>query len=159
MSFADDIALVASSRTEAETLITAYLRWCTLLQLKVTKAQIWSNTGPDQEVVVGSLRMHTVPTFKIVGVVLGLDEQAATELHAAPCLVKALQTLHRLRALELPASIGALRWRTAVLPQELYGCEVRCFKRSRATNHEQPIQKPPEGHFNELRNVKIVEVV
>ena len=42
---------------------------------------------------------------------------------------------------------------------ELYGCEVRCFKRSRATNHEQPIQKPPEGHFNELRNVKIVEVV
>ena len=128
VSFADDVALVASTRAEAETLIAAYLRWCSLLQLKVTKAQIWSNTGPDQDVTVGSLQMRTVPTFKIVGVVLGLDEHLATELHAAPRLSKALLTLQRLRALELPASIAALLWRTAVLPQALYGCEVRDVK-------------------------------
>ena len=125
VSFADDVALIAGDRREAETLIAAYLRWCDLLQLKVTKAQLWSNTGPDQELVVGSLRMTTVSTFKIVGVVLGLDEAQATELHLAPRLAKASRTLQRLRALELPASIGALLWRTAVLPQALYGCEVR----------------------------------
>ena len=55
VSFVDDVALIAGDRAEAETLIAAYLRWCTLLQLKVTKAQIWSNTGPDHEVIVGSL--------------------------------------------------------------------------------------------------------
>ena len=72
--------------------------------------------------------MRTVPTFKIVGVVLGLDDNTATEQHAAPRLAKAMQTLQRLQALELPVSICNLLWRTAVLPQALYGCEVRDVK-------------------------------
>lgn len=41
---------------------------------------------------------------------------------------------------------------------ELYGCDVRCFKQSRRSKHEQPLAKPAEGHFNELRNIKIVEM-
>lgn len=128
VSFADDVALVARDRAEAETLIAAYLRWCDLLQLKVTKAQLWSNMGSDQEMVVGPLQMRTAPTFKIVGVVLGQDETTATELHTAPRMTKALLTLQRLRVLELPSSICSLLWRTTVLPQALYGCEVRDIK-------------------------------
>ena len=125
VSFADDVALVARSQSEAETLVAAYLRWCTLLQLKVTKIQVWSNTGEQREVTVGLHRVVTVPTFKIVGVVLGADESQATAAHVAPRLAKALGTLQRLRTLELPSSICSLLWRTAVLPQALYGCEVR----------------------------------
>ena len=125
VSFADDVALVARDRAEAETLIAAYLRWCALLQLKVTKIQVWSNTGPGQQVVVGDMQVLTVPTFKVVGVVLGEDELLATRLHVAPRLTKALSTLQRLRTLELPSSICSLLWRTAVLPQALYGAEVR----------------------------------
>ena len=125
VSFADDVALVAQDRAEAETLIAAYLRWCGLLQLKVTKVQLWSNTGCDHEVLVGEHRMRTAPTFKVVGVVLGEDERLATEVHVAPRMAKAISTLKRLGALDLPASICGLLWRTAVLPQALYGCELR----------------------------------
>jgi ribonuclease HI len=125
VSFADDVALLAGDRSEAETLIAAYLRWCELLQLKVTKLQVWSNTGRTETVIVGPHRVQTVPTFKIVGVVLGAHEAEATELHVAPRLLKALRTLQRLRSLDVPASIGCMLLRTAVLPQALYGCEVR----------------------------------
>ena len=125
VSFADDVALVARDQSEAEVLIAAYLRWCDLLQLKVTKTQVWSNTGVEHEVLVGERRIRTVSTFKIVGVVLGSDERQATELHIAPRLTKATATLQRLKALDLPSSLCCLLWRTAVLPQALYGCEVR----------------------------------
>jgi hypothetical protein len=128
VSFADDVALVARDRAEAETLIAAYLRWCDLLQLKVTKLQVWSNLAGEQELTVGLRRVRTVPTFKIVGVVLGSDELQATELHAASRLTKAMVTVQRLRTLELPSSICSLLWRSAVLPQALYGCEVRDVK-------------------------------
>ena len=39
VSFADDLALVATSRAELEILIAAYLEWCSLLGLKVIKVQ------------------------------------------------------------------------------------------------------------------------
>lgn len=41
---------------------------------------------------------------------------------------------------------------------ELYGCEVRCYKRSRMSVIDHPMPKPPEGHFNEIRKIKFVEV-
>ncbi len=40
-------------------------------------------------------------------------------------LEKALMTTQRLRMVYLPASLYSLLWRTTVLPQALYGCEVR----------------------------------
>ena len=79
-----------------------------MLHVKVTKVQVWSNTGRDHEVLVGEERVCTVPTFKIVGVVLGTDERLATELHVAPRMAKALTTLKRLRALDMPSSICGL---------------------------------------------------
>ena len=51
-----------------------------------------------------------------------MSERRVTELHATPRLNKALATLQRLRVLELPSSLCCLLWRTAVLPQALYGC-------------------------------------
>ena len=63
--------------------------------------------------------------FRIVGVVLGTNDRLATSAHAEPRLAKALITTRRLRQLSLPAALTALLWRTAVLPQALYGCELR----------------------------------
>ena len=125
LSFADDVALVGRDRAEVEVLITAYLRWCDLLGLRVTKVQVWSNTGQEQELQVGGVRVMTVPLFRMVGVVLGEDERVATDAHFAPRLRSALATLQRLRTLELPSSLCSLLWRTDVLPKALYGCEVR----------------------------------
>jgi hypothetical protein len=130
-SFADDLALVASSLAEMERLVAAYLQWCELLGIRVTKVQAWSNTGRTQWVRVAATQVDTSPTFKIVGVVLGRQERVATELHVTPRLVKAMETLRRLRALELPAALCSLLWRTTVLPQALYGCEVRDVRPTR----------------------------
>ena len=124
-SFADDVALVATSRSELETLVAAYLRWCSLLGLRVTKVQAWTNLPGQHVVSAMETQVETTPTFKIVGVVLGAHERLATELHLSPRLDKALVTTRRLRMLELPAAVCALLWTTAVLPQALYGCEVR----------------------------------
>lgn len=41
---------------------------------------------------------------------------------------------------------------------QLYGCEVRCYKRPRLGGLEQQIPTPGEGNFNQTRKVKIVEV-
>ena len=51
-SFADDLSLVATSLTEAQQLITAYLEWCSLLGIKVTKVQVWSSLGAGQPVTI-----------------------------------------------------------------------------------------------------------
>ena len=45
VSFADDAALAAGSQDNIEELITAYLEWCGLLGMQVTKVQIWCNSG------------------------------------------------------------------------------------------------------------------
>jgi hypothetical protein len=124
-SFADDLALIAGSLEEMEVLIDAYLEWCGLLGVKVTKVQVWSSCGSGHTVKVGSGSVVTSPTFRIVGMVLGSCEKTASDQHFLPRLNKALATAKRLQALELPSSIVALLWRTTVLSQALYGCELR----------------------------------
>ncbi len=42
VSFADDLALVASSIEDMEKLVAAYLEWCRLLVVKVTKVPLWT---------------------------------------------------------------------------------------------------------------------
>ena len=125
VSFADDVALVAENKEGLEQLIAAYLEWCSLLGVKVTKVQAWTNLPGVHSVLAGGLDTVTSPTFRMVGVVFGANDRLATQAHFGPRLEKALHTVRRLRALTLPASITALLWRTTVLPQALYGCEVR----------------------------------
>ena len=127
VSFADDVALVARDKRELETLIGSYLHWCSLLGVKVTKVQAWCNLPGTHALTVPSLDVPVVtsPTFRIVGIILGSSERLATAAHFMPRLANALTTTRRLRMLALPASISALLWRVAVLPQALYGCEIR----------------------------------
>ena len=125
VSFADDIALVATSRGDAEDLVAAYLEWCALLGVNVTKVQLWCNRPGVQQLNVAGRLLTSSSTFKIVGVVLGSSDAVATPLHFTPRVTNALSVTQRLRALSLPTSICSLLWRTAVLPKALYGCEVR----------------------------------
>ena len=106
-------------------MIAAYLQWCRLLDLTVTKVQVWWNGGGLVDIQVNGKPVRTVPLFKVVGVYLGTQEAAATKEHLARRLPKALATAQRLRALDLPASLASLLWKTTVLPQVVYGCEVR----------------------------------
>ena len=124
VSFADDLALIASSLDDALYLANGYLEWCQLLGLRVTKVQLWTNGSPCT-VQIGELSVVSSPTFRMVGVVLGQCERDATEAHITPRLEKAIVTAQRLQALDFPAAICSLLWRTTVLPQALYGCEVR----------------------------------
>ena len=130
VSFADDLALVASSKQEMVTLVTAYLEWCSLLDVKVVKVQLWSSLPGSHTLQVADRTLETSPTFRIVGVVLASCEATATRQHFAPRLEKALATAQRLRCLPLPASVTALLWRSTVLPQALYGSEVRDIRRT-----------------------------
>ena len=95
--------------------------------VKVTKVQAWCNLPGTHALTVPSLDVPVVtsPTFRIVGIILGSSERLATAAHFVPRLANALTTTRRLRMLALPASISALLWRVAVLPQALYGCEIR----------------------------------
>jgi hypothetical protein len=104
VSFADDVVLVGRDKSEALVLIDAYLRWCGLLNLQVTKIQIWSNTGQEHTVQVGPHSVKTVPLFRMVGVTLGEEGPELAEAHFTPRLTAALATLQRLRTLELPSS-------------------------------------------------------
>ena len=124
-SFADDLALVAASKLEMVTLIDAYLEWCCLLDFKVVKVQLWCSLPGTHTLQVTDRLLESSPTFRMVGVVLASCEATATRQHLAPRLEKALTTAQRLRCLPLPVSVTALLWRTTVLAQALYGCEVR----------------------------------
>ena len=137
VSFADDVALVATSRQELEVLVAAYLRWCSLLGLRVTKVQTWTSVPGQHAVSAMGTRVATTATFKIVGVVLGAHEGQATQAHLEPRLSKALTTARRLRYMEMPASVCSLLWKVAVLPQALYGCEIRDV---RSTHLEKLVQ-------------------
>jgi hypothetical protein len=125
VGFADDVALAAPSLEGITALVRAYLRWCRQLGVKVTKVQLYSSEGAGIEVTVDDFRVTTASTFKFVGIVLGRAEREATIEHFAPRLAKALDTTRRLRSLDLPASVCSLLWRVAVLPQALYGCQLR----------------------------------
>jgi len=61
----------------------------------------------------------------VVGVVLGVNEAATTAEHLSKRLTKTEETSRKLRRLALPAGICGLLWKTVVLPQTHYGCEVR----------------------------------
>ena len=56
---------------------------------------------------------------------MGAHEQAASAVHVDSRLPKALLAARRLSSLGVPAAVAMNMWRTAVLPQALYGCEVR----------------------------------
>ena len=137
VSFAEDLALVGASKEGVRLLIEAYLEFCALLGIRDTKIQLWSNSGAGQTLRVGDLDMETADTFRIVGVVLGASESVATCTHAAPRVEKALATSRRLQHLELPASLVSLLWRTTVLPQAVYGCEVRDIRASNLRSTDQ----------------------
>ena len=64
-------------------LIGAYLSWCDLLRLRVTKVQLWTNGAPCSITVKG-VTMQSSPTFCIVGIVLGQHEKLATNVNATP---------------------------------------------------------------------------
>ena len=125
ISYADDLALLARCQSEMESLVSAYLRWCALLGLEVTKVQLWWNGHEVRHLCVEELTAETQPFFTMVGVVLGTREVEATKLHVAKRLPKAISTAQRLQALDVPTSLAAHLWRAMVLPQVLYGCEVR----------------------------------
>ena len=130
VSFADDLALVAGSKREMAGLIAAYLEWCALLDVKVVKVQLWCSSPGAHTLQVAGRVMHSAPTFRMVGVVLASSDVTATRQHLLPRLEKAVATAQRLRSLPLPAAITAQLWRTTVLPQALYCCEVRDVRRT-----------------------------
>ena len=125
VSYADDVALIGGSEAEIQQLIGAYLHWCTLLDLEVTKVQLWWNGRGTRRLQVGALAVETQPVFKMVGVMLAAKETVATALHLEKRLPKAMATAQRLHSLDVPTSLAAHLWRSTVLPQALYGCELR----------------------------------
>ena len=125
-SFADDIILIAESREEMERYIGAYLRWCSLLGLRVlcAKTQVWCSRLADGKIRVGDSLVDISTTFSVVGVVLGA-EPLATRQHIQKRVGKALCSAVRLSALHLPAPVAARLWRSVVLAQACYGAEVK----------------------------------
>jgi len=138
-SFADDVALVATSWEELEFLLQGYLRWCRLLGLKInlTKTQLWSSGGAgrlmrfcDGDAVV---ELISRSTFRIVGIELGSSDKTTTSIHATPRMEKAMLSGKRLASLPVPTAVAAQIWRSLVLPQALYGCELRRYPLSQLT--------------------------
>ena len=105
VSFADDLTLAATCRRDIEELIAAYLEWCSLLGIKVTKVQLWCNRPGTHVVHVDGRTLTSSPTFRMVGIVLGSHDTVPTSLHFSSRLTKALATTQRLRTLALPASL------------------------------------------------------
>ena len=99
ISFADDLALISGCRGGIERVVAAYLDWCSLLGLQVTKVQVWSSRGPGLPVSVGSSEVPTSRGFRFVGIELGLGEPQATLVHLRPRIAKAKATTQRLRVL------------------------------------------------------------
>ena len=131
-SFADDLVLLGTDLRELVLLVDAYHSWCRLLgvTLHLGKTQLWSLQARAGERVVlpltsGPLELEVRATFRVVGVELGATERVATAVHFAQRLSKALLSGRRLTGLDVPAPLAAHLWRTAVLPQALYGCELR----------------------------------
>ena len=125
VSFADDLTLIAPAQPAAEKLIAAYLQWCALLGVQVTKVQAWSSLGPGRAVIAGTSTIVTTANFRFVGIELGLPGSTGDDAHWKPRLEKALVAAQRLRSLPLPAALQAVLWRSTVLPKALYGCELR----------------------------------
>ena len=113
-------------------LIQAYMEWCRLLGLRdnLPKTQLWMSEGDGVPVTIVDgvtlVPLTSRATFRIVGVEqLGLNEAEATKAHTQPRLQKVFMSAKRLESLPIPAAVAAQMWRTTVLPQALYGCEIR----------------------------------
>eukprot|EP00667_Euglena_gracilis_P023651 EG_transcript_26796 len=100
-----------------QTLIAGYLRWCDLLAVRVTKVQLWSSLGAGSTVTVLGSTYTSSPSFRFVGIELGLPEPQASKQHFAPRVQKAVSAAQRLRSLPLPLAICCTLWTVAVLPQ------------------------------------------
>ena len=137
ISFADDLALIASSAEEMTTLISSYLEWCRLLGVNVTKVQLWHNRPGTHTLQVSDRTLETSVTFRFVGILFGTAETSTASAHFAPRIEKALATTQRLSTIQLPASLAVLLWRSTVLPQALYGCEIRDVRKF----HLLPLQR------------------
>jgi hypothetical protein len=131
-SYADDLGLAADEWPHLVALVQGYLDWCSLLHLKVhlAKTQIWSLGHPGGTTFTlplrdGPLTLISRSTFRMVGVELGACDAAASRAQLAPRLPKALLAGKRLSRLPLPSGVLAHLWRAVILPQALYGCEVR----------------------------------
>ena len=141
-SFADDVCLLATTQQEVELLVGAYQHWCGLLriQLHIGKTELWCSTLPagrkvELQLASGPLVLETRATFRMVGIELSASEQVATTAHLASRLPKAQLAARRLAALSVPAPVAGQLWRTVVLPQLLYGCELRHL----TTAHVMPV--------------------
>ena len=126
VSFADDVVLIAGSREEMVRYISAYLRWCSLLGLRVllSKTEVWCSTGEKGKIPVGDVMVDLAPLFTVVGIVVG-EEPLATKEHLKKRIDKALRATSRLAALGLPSPLVTRLWRSVVLAQACYGAEVR----------------------------------
>jgi hypothetical protein len=117
---------------EVELLVGSYQRWCQLLcvQLHIGKTELWCSALPGGRRVTlqlesGPLVLETRATFRMVGIELGASEQVATTVHLASRLPKAQLSARRLAALSVPLPVANQLWSSVVLPQLLYGCEIR----------------------------------
>jgi len=130
VSFADDVTLLATSLEDAAFLVSAYCEWCHLLEINVhaAKTKVCTSTGAAEvafQFGLDSVKLQCQPTYHVVGIELGANDRLATVAHLSPRLSKALQTGRRLAALDVPAAVAAQLWRSTVLAQGLYGCELR----------------------------------
>ena len=102
------------------------------MHLSVTegKTQVWCSRGrKGVRVRVGEAMVELSDQFKIVGVVIAAaSEKEATKRHLAGRVEKAVMSGRRLEAMAVPPWMKAHLWRAVVLPQALYGCEVRNVK-------------------------------
>jgi hypothetical protein len=133
-SFADDVCLLATSLREVELLVGGYQAWCALLriQLHLGKTELWCSElegGRSVSLALesGPLELTTQSTFRMVGIALGSNEALATAVKLEARLPSALVAGRRLAGLSLPVAIASQMWRTAILPRELYGCEIRAI--------------------------------
>ena len=89
--------------------------------MAVAKTQLWSNVGAGIERTIDSATVSTQPTFRVVGLELGEDEMLAADRHFEARIAKAELAADRLMALQVPAPIASVLWKTAVLPIMAYG--------------------------------------
>ena len=104
------------------------------------KSKALVQSGFQQALSIGSKQLVSESTFKVVGVVLGLNEVEATTRHVQRWLATALIKAQRLRGLPLPAALcsfcGAPR-----------SCRRRCAGARSATSH---CAAGPLGHSGKV---------
>jgi len=72
ISFADDVAVVASSPEELQVLMRGFLKFCRLagFEVSIAKTQVWANRAAGPEMMdVDGVAVSVSPTFKMVGII------------------------------------------------------------------------------------------